>query len=956
MICQKPRQLINFDKDWLFFRGDIEWRQAKDDSQLQWQPVTIPHDFSIEGEYRKEHSSGIKGGFLPTGIGWYKKSFYVSQEEVNKQVFIDFEGIYMNSDVWINDHHLGYRPNGYIGFEYCLSPYLHAGKNTIVVRVDNSKAPSARWYTGSGIYRHTWLVIKENLFIPHWGTCVTTKWHKENSMAEVFIENQVINKCSRQQSVKVRVHMGDVDAVSNAFDIGPGEKAVICQKLQIHNPQLWSPTSPNLYVLHIQVYVNTELFDEIEMQIGVRSFSYNSTYGFVLNGKPTKLKGVCEHQDAGPVGVAVPNQVLYRRLRLLKEMGCNAIRTAHAPMSPVFYQYCDKLGFIVMNEMFDGWETPKVPYDYGLYFTKWWKKDLEDFIRRDRNHPCVIFWSIGNEVIDMTKETTQCLLDYVHKLDPTRPVTCGIQQKNINADLNRSFLDIAGYNGGGGAAFAFEQDHQVNPHRVCVATEIPHTFQTRGFYRTQTWWRDKGQERIEVENLTDKELFFDGSLAYNSSYDNAGVRISARDSWRQTKRLPYLIGEFRWSGFDYLGESFGWPARSANFGVLDLCGFKKDLYYFYQSQWSKEPMIHILPHWNHEELDFVEIPVWVYTNCYKAELFLNGTSMGIKYMGEGLRLEWSVPYQSGNLKVIGWHMNGVIVEKEVHTSLEPCSLVLDVDQGLGVGSQNVSHITIEAIDKEEHIVPYANNKVYVRLLSGGRHLGMENGDPLDLTPAKSFYRTLFYGKCLHMVQGDEESSQIRAVYASILGQTYFQQESKVYIYCEDVILRGNACINDYSIYYTLNNSEPHKLSSQYTGGFTINETCIVKAKVYLKDEELLTLEEGFIKGSPPKVIDTQHSNKQYFDGPKAKEVIGRWQRQGHILEFDKRGLVSEYIDEKLIKDGEWWYDYPSDPYEQPDFMGIGEIQWSKEENQSIELKEYGGIHKLKYCNKTYIKQ
>lgn len=929
-----------FDSNWRFYLGDVKSGELLELDDSKWRIINLPHDYSIEGRYEEKNISGIKGGFLPTGIAWYRKRFDVPKEWLYKKVFIQFDGIYMNSDVWINGIHLGHRPYGYIGFEYDITPHINDGANVLSVRVDNQKAPSGRWYTGSGIYRHSWLVVKARTYINHWGICITTPEVSKNT-ARVSVKAEVINECSNEKEITVVSKVvGENTCSSSNKIILSGEKREVNLDLIVENPKLWSPDCPNLYLVKTYIMEGDKVLDDTTNTFGIRYLEFNSS-GFKLNGQPIKLKGVCEHHDAGLVGTAVPEKVLKRRLKLLKEMGCNAIRTAHTPMAPEFYDFCDKMGIMVMDEVFDGWETPKMPFDYGLYFDKWWQKDLKDFLKRDCNHPSVIIWSIGNEVKEMKKETTKKLVDFVHKHEPTRPVTCGVQQKKNWSDENRELLDIAGYNGGGGAAFVFEDDHKKHPDRVCVATEIPHTFQTRGFYRTQTWWRDKNQERIEIENLTEEEIFFDGALAYNSSYDNSGVRISARDSWKQTKALSYLIGEFRWTGFDYLGESFGWPARSGNFGILDLCGFKKDHYFLYQSLWTKEPMVHILPHWTHPDKEGVIIPVWVYTNCDSVELILNGQSLGEKKMTENLYIQWNVSYIPGELKAIGMKDGNSIVVKSVHTAYEATEINLIADNtDILADSRDVSHIRIEILDKYGNEVNTSNDKIFIKSFGPVNMLGMDNGDPLDLTPHKENCRRVFNGLALGIFQSTYDIGDIEILAGGILGEHLFEKESKVSIAHKCIMLRGNQKYNNFDIYYTLDGSEPTLSSIPYKKPFIINKTCNIKAAIYNGYDLVMLIEDEFRKGKKPFTVDLTHGNKNHdiANGPFAKEVIGIWKADGEEYIFELGGIVVYKIEGKEIRTGHWWYDYPADPFEMPEYAGMGEVVWEDGTTYKIDLR------------------
>jgi len=415
---------VKIDFDWQFHLGDVENGQSLDMDIVNWKMLDLPHDWSIEGEYSQNNSTDWESGFLSAGIGWYRKTLKWEYSWKNKQVKIHFEGVYLNSDVWINGHHLGHRPNGYIGFEYDLTDYLLKGDNIIAVRVDQSKPLTGRWYTGSGIYRHVWLKVQEPVHIGNWGVSfVASNISTEKSDFE--IEVKVNNENESDEPVQVAAILLDengnrVANVEGTLIIASQTNSSIKLTGEVVDPKLWSPESPYLYTLKTKVIKGTQILDENELKVGFRKIEFSGDFGFKLNRKITKMKGVCDHHTAGSVGSAVPDDVLLYRLRLLKKMGCNAIRTAHNPFSPAFYNICDSLGIMVLDEFLDGWGDVKAEHDYGLYFKDWWKTDGIDFIKRDRNHPCVVLWSIGNEVSKGTREEQKELVDLFHEYDQTR--------------------------------------------------------------------------------------------------------------------------------------------------------------------------------------------------------------------------------------------------------------------------------------------------------------------------------------------------------------------------------------------------------------------------------------------------------------------------------------------------------------------------------------------------------
>jgi len=796
--ASNPRRVINFDASWKFFQGDIAAAKSSDYNDKDWRSLNLPHDWSIEGRYDTIYHTDWQSGYLPAGIGWYRKSFNWDKVEPGKKISLIFDGIYMNSDVWINGHLLGHRPNGYLGLDYDITGYLKKGTNLVAVRVDNSKPLSARWYTGAGIYRHVWLKITNQLYINDEDNTITTPLVTKDS-AHVLANTTITNKSGSEQTVALEIKLTDhagkqITVARSVKKIDAGQTGNYQAILQVTKPHLWSPDKPYLYKLINTITVNGRVKDQTETNIGIRKIVFRADSGFFLNGKQTKIKGVGMHQDAGPVGVAVPDDVLLRRLKLLKQMGCNAIRTTHHPFSPVFYNICDSLGIMVLDELFDGWEQTKAPDDYGNYFKQWWQKDAADFVKRDRNHPSVIMWSIGNEVRKPTIETQKKLIDLFHVLDPTRPVTQGGHDptRGMKGGKTRTLLDVYGFNGDGEEIGAFERFHQSYPDVPIVGTEVPHTYQTRGYYHTQTTWRvkdfpakweidggsagkmkDLSSRVFPIPDLSDHEVFSnypstyyqDGQhkpinnpnawakgLYYQSSYDNATVRISAREAWKLAERLPYLMGEFRWGSFDYLGENNQWPSRMANFGVLDDCGFPKDQYYLYQSLWTTQPMVHILPHWTYPGMEGKVIPVVAYTNCDEVELFLNNKSLGKKAY-HGSQLVWQVPYQPGTLKAvasIGGKQQAIAAYRTAGT---PFAIKVGTDKkALHAKSEEAAHIAVSIIDKNGVEVPTANNQVIFSVQGPGKLIGVDNGDPLDLSSYKHNKRLAFMGKCLGIVQ------------------------------------------------------------------------------------------------------------------------------------------------------------------------------------------------------------
>jgi len=928
----------SFDFQWRFNRGDAEGARKAGFDDAKWRMLNVPHDWSIEGPFAADNPTVGYGGYAPSGIAWYRKTFDFQKAWQGRRVFVEFDGIFMNGEVWINGHHLGKRPIGYVGYQYDLTEHLRAGANVLAVKCDTTVQPNSRWYTGAGIYRHVWLTVTGPVHVAHWGTFVTTPKVAPDS-ATVSVKTAIENDSPVEATVTLVSRIIDpagkiVATVESAITIAADGRKELTQEVAVGDPKLWSPSSPSLYVVRSIIKQDGRDVDDYDTTFGIRSFRFDVRKGFFLNGKSLKFKGVCNHHDAGPVGSAVPDKLLEARLKQLKAMGCNAVRTAHNPFAPEFYDMCDRLGLMVMNEAFDGWRVNKAANDYGLHFDKWWKRDLTDFIHRDRNHPCIMLWSIGNEVRGKTDELTRELQDVIHRHDPTRPVTCGRGEHGV--------VDVQGYNGGGGKPGTLERLAK-NLTKPIILTEVPHTFQTRGFYRTKTWWRDppvKKHPRNPVPDLTEKEVFAGDNvdapkrtITYNSSYDNSGVRISARLSWQRTRDLPFVAGEFRWTGFDYLGESFGWPLKSANFGIIDLVGFPKDHYYFYQSQWTDEPMVHILPHWTHPGKEGVVIPVWAYTNCDSVELFLNGTSLGLQTIGKKMHLSWNVPYAKGTLRAVGRRRGKVVAEKTVVTSKAPAVLKLTNDNAdLAADSRDIAQIAVAVLDREGHFVPYATNRVAFHIDGPARLIGVGNGDPADIEKYTNTHRRAFYGLCKAFVQSTTDSGAVALTAGALLSDEYFDKTATVAIDVKSVSLRGESGAGAIAVMYTLDGSEPTESSKRYEEPFEVTATTTVKAIVLRESRSIMKLEATFTKGLKPTVTDhvgPSNGNAQGANRPKAKVLVGKWEEkgEGRAFVFTADGMVKKVAKSGLKAVARWWYEFPADPLENPSDTGRGEMVW-----------------------------
>jgi beta-galactosidase len=768
-----PRERTSFDAEWLFHLGDVEAGQAPDLDARRWRKLELPHDWSIEGPIAEENPAGAAGGFYPGGIAWYRKAFTAPAAWAGRKVAVEFDGVYWHSDVWINGHHLGHRPNGYVSFQYDLTDHLDiGGPNVLAVRVDNSRQPNSRWYSGSGIYRHVWMNVTGRLHLARWSPCITTP-QAGGGEAAVAVSSIVRNETGSAAAVTVHSTVLDnsgraVAAAESGDSIPAGHEHHFEQVLTVGDPDLWSPDAPSLYTLRSEVLLEGKVVDAVDTTFGIRSVVFDADRGLLLNGRPVKMRGVCEHHDGGCVGAAVPDAVIARRLRILKDMGCNAIRTAHNPPSPVLLDLCDRMGFLVIDEAFDEWMIPKKPHGYATLFEKWWRRDLDDWIHRDRNHPCVILWSLGNEIREQFSrdgvEIARRLIEAVSRLDPTRPATCGCNWLADEKVWIAPEFAVIGINGGGGGCFQYENFHRDNPGWKLYASEVPHTLQTRGVYQTVSHYRDKDPRGgiLKTPDLAEPEVFGGVDPNYRSAYDNAYVRTNCRNSWAATKKHDFLAGEFRWSGFDYLGESLGWPRRCWNFGIIDLCGFPKDSYYFYQSQWTAEPMVHILPHWTWPGKEGVSIPVVAYSNCEEVELLLNGRSLGRKPIVGKMDLTWLAPYEPGALKAIAYKAGRPAAEKQYTTAGPPAAIRLTPDrQTIAADGKDVVHATVEIVDAAGNLVPHADNRVRFEVSGPGRIIGVDNGNPLDIEPTKADNRKAFFGMCLAIVQSAGQAGTLR---------------------------------------------------------------------------------------------------------------------------------------------------------------------------------------------------
>jgi beta-galactosidase len=765
---QNPRQEVDFNRSWKFSMGDQVKGSAVELNDKNWRTLNLPHDWSIEGAFSKDHPATVGGGALPGGTGWYRKQFTVPASDKGKYIAIDFDGVYRNSEVWINGHYLGKRPNGYIAFRYELSKYLnYGGSNTISVKVDNARQPNSRWYSGSGIYRDVKLLTLNPIHIEQWGTYVTTPQVTDAS-ATVQVEISIVSPAGKSQSAIVETQVLDARKSivgSSSQTVQLRNKQKINSQVSIKDPTRWSVENPYLYTLRTLVLVNGKEQDRYDTPLGVRTFSFDQNNGFSLNGKSMKIRGVCNHHDLGALGAAFNVRAAERQLEILKSMGANAIRTSHNPPAAALLELCDKMGFIVMDEAFDMWVQKKNDFDYHLDWAKWHKKDLEDQILRDRNHPSVIMWSVGNEIPEQggsKKDTTgrvitRELVSIVKSLDKTRPVTTA--NNNTEPDNNlvlSGALDLIGYN------YHHEQwkdFHKTYPGQKLIASETTSALQTRGSY-------DMKSDSIRIRPVRWDLPLLTGNADFScSAYDNCYTPwgSSHEQTLQAFENNPVVSGMFVWTGFDYLGEPtpYSWPARSSYFGIMDLAGFPKDVFYLYQSAWIDKPVLHILPHWNWKAGQTIDV-ISYYSQADEVELFLNGISLGKKSkQGQDMKVMWRVKYAAGELKAVSRKNGRTVLEKIIHTAAAPAKLELIADRSkFKADGKDLSFVTIKVLDKDGNLIPNADHLINFKLEGEGEITAVDNGSPISHESFKANHRKAFNGLALAIIKAGTKASKL----------------------------------------------------------------------------------------------------------------------------------------------------------------------------------------------------
>ena len=753
-----------FNNGWKFSKGDPEDAMAVGFDDTRWRSVDLPHDWSVEGPYSPHHASAT--GYQPGGIAWYRKTFTPDENAVNKRVYIYFEGIYRNGEVFINGTSLGMRPNGYISYLHDLTPYLQKGQpNMLAVRVDHSKSADSRWYTGSGIYRNVYLIYANPVHIGQWGVYWTTP-SVDAKQATVKVETSVNNHKNSEVALTVIQELLDkelkvVAKTSTKTAISGNGSQSLVQELKVNQPLMWSIDHPNLYKLKTTILKGKELVDQATATVGIRTFGFDPDKGFSLNGQSMKVKGVCLHHDAGSLGAAVPREVWERRLKTLKSMGCNAIRTSHNPQAPVLYELCDELGFLVINEAFDEWEFPKKKWLEGWnvgtpgfeghaeFFEEWGETDLRDMILRDRNHPSVFMWSIGNEVdypndpyshpilskegiqqqhtagflpsqphADRLGGIAKRLAAIVRLNDPSRPVTAGLAGPVMSNETEYpAALDVVGYNY---TESRYAMDHEKYPQRVLYGSENGHSM----------------------------------------------------DAWKAVRDNDYIFGQFLWTGIDYLGESHRWPSRGFTSGLLDLAGYKKPRAYFRESLWSEKPMAYLgtyiprrnernpsvdaLPLWNYQEGE--NIRVVCYSNCQMAQLILNGKKIGEPkpYDDATGIIVWDIPFATGKLEVIGYNDGNEAARFAIETSDRPHAIQAKAWKSNISKERGVAQIEIQVVDEKGVPVILSDDEITCSTEGPVKLLGLEASNPRDMGDYKSNKLRVFQGKMIAYVEATGE--------------------------------------------------------------------------------------------------------------------------------------------------------------------------------------------------------
>ncbi|SIS49176.1 beta-galactosidase [Zobellia uliginosa] len=776
---------VSFNKDWRFQKGDPAGAEKSSFNDASWRQLDLPHDWAIEGPFDKKYNART-GGLPVHGTAWYRKHFTIDKKYAGQQIAVAFDGIMNNSRVYINGTFVSERPFGYMGFEVDLTPYIKFGEeNVISIRVAPEDLAS-RWYSGAGIYRNTYLKINSPVHVPQWGTYITTP-EVSDQKAIVKIETTVKNAVDKKATVTMTstildAHKKEVASNSQKIKLDKSSEQVVIEEITVNSPSRWDIEHPYLYEVVTQIKKGNTLIDEYHSTLGIRTISFDAKKGFFLNEKPVELNGVCMHHDLGPLGAAVNYRATERQMQIMQSMGVNALRTSHNPPSPEMLEVCDKLGIVVIDEAFDEWKIPKVINGYNKFFDEWHERDLRDMIKRDRNHPSIIMWSIGNEIIEQREKdgwkVAKMLNDICHDEDHTRPTTAGFNNYGGAFKNKLAYqIDIVGLNY---KPYDYAATIKENPDMILYGSETSSQTSSRGTYHLPI----THEHQKETHQVSSYDVTVGPPWAYPPDVE---FDVQAEN--------PSFLGEFMWTGFDYLGEptpyggrdnstdgywNADWPVHASFFAPVDLCGFPKDRYYLYQSQWTKEPMVHVLPHWNWEGKEGQEIPVFAYTNCDEVELIVNGKSMGRKVKGvdttdipaefrgfeKGMytskyRLSWNVPYQPGSLKVIGYKDGKAVTEKIIKTAKKASNIRLTPDRKeITADGKDLSFIEVDITDADGNLVPLADNQVHFSVEGAGSLVAVGNGNPASLESFQDTKIKAFNGKCLLIVKSSKIAGNI----------------------------------------------------------------------------------------------------------------------------------------------------------------------------------------------------
>lgn len=768
----QSRAVLSLENNWKFQKGDHDDAFKIQFNDSKWETVNVPHDWAIYGPFDKEidkqnvaiiqngekvatEKTGRTGALPHIGTAWYRNTFTLPQYQKGKKVILLFEGAMSEPQVYLNGKKVGEWAYGYSYFYFDVSELISEGENTLAVKLTNREFAS-RWYPGAGLYRNVSLIVKNPESIDQWGTFITTPFISD-SVAKVNVKTKVSNTNGYLTTTIFDADGKEVASLKSTTTFGHEYD----QNIKVENPKLWNPETPYLYTAVSKLYVNDELKDEISTRFGIRSIKYEAEKGFSLNGEITKFKGVCLHHDLGPLGAAINKAALKRQLTILKDMGCNAIRSSHNMPSLEQLELCDEMGFLFLAESFDEWKKPKVKNGYNRFFDDYAEKDIVNLVHATRNHPCIVMWSSGNEVPDQWGEAgvkrAKWLQDIFHREDPTRPVTVGMDQ--VKAVMESGFgalLDIPGLNY---RVHLYEEANNKFPQGFILGSETASTVSSRGIYH------------FPVEK---------GSMVQHNDYQSSSYDLEycswsnlPEDDFILQDDKPWVLGEFVWTGFDYLGEPTPydekWPSRSSYFGISDLAGLPKDRFYLYRSRWNTEnETLHILPHWNWEGREGEITPVFVYTNYNSAELFVNGKSMGIQKKHHATpqhryRLMWmDVKYEPGTVKVVAFDDDqNPVAEKSIKTAGKPYEIVLSPDRKtITADGKDISFVEVSVVDKNGIPCPTATNQLKFKVTGKGTYRAACNGDATSLEQFHLSTMKLFSGKLVVLVQASKESGAI----------------------------------------------------------------------------------------------------------------------------------------------------------------------------------------------------